>query len=321
MSIFLSNYIIALLFVQSIIVLLSSYALYTTINILRKWDFNAVTQAQYALEKKSYLVATTIVFIIIIKIILFFFFVISVDNLSNIVPGAMCAAGIVSANEYGVYLLGIKIFSIFGFGVWLYLNKLDVEASNYPLLIKKYFLYLVLFVLIIVEFWLEITYFSNISLEEPVKCCSIVFSAAASVGGLPFGFTIQKLLILFYLLYALSMTSALLKYSFLNFITNLIFLFVAYYSVTYFFGTYIYELPTHRCPYCMLQKEYYFIGYFLWTTLFIGVFFGILPLIIQQLSKRSIGKFYLYSSLFNTLFVMLCTYFVVAYYLKNGVFL
>lgn len=321
MSIFLSNYIIALMFIQAIIVLLASYALYTSINILKKWDFESVTQGQYALEKRSYLVATTIVFIIIIKIILFFFFVICVDNLSNIVPGAMCAAGIVSANEYGTYLLGIKIFSIFGFGIWLYLNKLDIEASNYPFLMKKYFLYLVLFLLIIVEFWLEITYFANISLEEPVKCCSIVFSAATVVGGLPLGFTTQKLIILFYLLYVLSITSSLFKYSFYNFITNLMFLFVAYYSVTYFFGTYIYEIPTHKCPYCMLQKEYYFIGYIIWTALFIGVFFGMLPFIMQLLSKKSVRQSYLYSILFNTFFVLVCTYFVVAYYLKNGVFL
>jgi hypothetical protein len=40
---------------------------------------------------------------------------------------------------------------------------------------------------------------------------------------------------------------------------------------------YIYELPTHHCPFDILQREYGFIGYPLYLSLFGAVFFGLLP--------------------------------------------
>ena len=31
---------------------------------------------------------------------------------------------------------------------------------------------------------------------------------------------------------------------------------------------YIYEMPTHHCPFCILQKEYHYVGYLLYLALF-----------------------------------------------------
>jgi hypothetical protein len=35
-----------------------------------------------------------------------------------------------------------------------------------------------------------------------------------------------------------------------------------------FISLYFYQLPTHHCPFCLLQKEYYYIGYPLYLSLF-----------------------------------------------------
>lgn len=69
------------------------------------------------------------------------------------------------------------------------------------------------------------------------------------------------------------------------FLAHVLFLFVAYYAITYFFGLYIYEMPNHKCPYCMLQKEYYYIGYVIWGTLFVGTFLGITPFLMELVTK------------------------------------
>ncbi len=45
-------------------------------------------------------------------------------------------------------------------------------------------------------------------------------------------------------------------------------------SIISFVSLYFYEIPTHHCPFDILQKRYNFIGYPLYTTLFGGVFFG-----------------------------------------------
>ena len=321
MSIFLSNSIIVFLFLESILLFLFLYALYPTIQILKNWDFSSTEPLQYKLEKKNYLVATILFFVISIKILLFIFFISSLDKLSNIVPGAMCAAGVIGANEFGNILLFLKIFLIFLFGVWLIINKLDLMAKNYPYIKIKYSLFLFLFVVLIFEYILNIAYFSNISLKNPVLCCSVVFGASEAINGLPFGLNTKLLLILFYLLFILIITTNITKNTLLSFVANFLFLFIGYYCLTYFFGTYIYELPTHKCPFCMLQQEYYYIGYVLWGSLSIGVFFGIVPFILQITIKKAVSNFHTLSIVFNTIFVLLCTYFVFIYYIKNGVFL
>jgi hypothetical protein len=39
-------------------------------------------------------------------------------------------------------------------------------------------------------------------------------------------------------------------------------------SIISFISLYFYELPTHHCPFCLLQREYGYIGYPLYTALF-----------------------------------------------------
>ena len=321
MSIFLSNNIIVFFFIEVILLLLSTFSIVITFKILKNWDFEKTTSSQYNLEKQNYLVSTIIFFTILVKIILFLFFINSLDDLSNIVAGAMCSAGIINANGYGNFLLILKIFIIFGFGIWLIIDKLDLKAITYPYLKIKYYLFSFIFLLIVCEFILEILYFSNISLEKPVLCCSVVFGQTNSTNGLPFGLNTNLLLILFYLFYLLIILSSINKNAIISFISNFIFLFIAYFSVTYFFGTYIYQLPTHKCPFCMLQKEYFYIGYFIWGSLFLGIFFGISSLVLKLTISKNLNSTYKYSSIFNTIFVLLCSYFVVIYYIKNGVLL
>ncbi|MGE4381942.1 MAG: hypothetical protein AB7D41_01935 [Arcobacter sp.] len=320
-SILLSNEIIIFLFVQIILFILLSIAFYFSLSIIKNWDFNKTTNKQYKLEKTSYLVILIISFTLIVKIVLFPYFAYSLDNLSNIVPGAMCAAGIVGANEFGQINLTLKILILFFIGVWLIINSLDLKEKTYPFTKKKYFLYIFIFILSIFELFLDFSFLENISTKEPVMCCSVIFGVNNTGSKIPFDLSISNLLIVFYLLYILTTILSLQKSSFLNLIINFMFLYIGYYAVTYFFSTYIYQLPTHQCPFCMLQKEYYFVGYFIWGTLFLGTFFGISSFILKTFINKDLAYTYKYSLIFNTLFVFLCSFYVIRYYLVNGVFL
>ena len=233
----------------------------------------------------------------------------------------MCAAGIVAANEFGQINLALKILILFFIGVWLIINSLDLKEKTYPFTKKKYFLYIFIFILSIVELFLDFSFLENISTKEPVMCCSVIFGVNNTGSKIPFDLSISNLLIVFYLLYILTTILSLQKSSFLNLIINFMFLYIGYYAVTYFFSTYIYQLPTHQCPFCMLQKEYYFVGYFIWGTLFLGTFFGISSFILKTFINKDLAYTYKYSLIFNTLFVFLCSFYVIRYYLVNGVFL
>jgi hypothetical protein len=45
-------------------------------------------------------------------------------------------------------------------------------------------------------------------------------------------------------------------------------------SILSFISLYYYELPTHHCPFCILQKEYGYIGYPLYLSLLGGTVLG-----------------------------------------------
>ena len=107
-SILLSNEIVIYLFVQIVLFVLLFIAFYFSISIIKNWDYEKTSTKQYKLEKTSYLVILIISFTLIVKIFLFPYFTYSLDNLSNIVPGAMCAAGIVGAISASVLNLGIS---------------------------------------------------------------------------------------------------------------------------------------------------------------------------------------------------------------------
>ena len=317
MSIFLLDSLVVFLFVEVVLLLLMSVSMFVVLKILRYWDFEASTTFQYGLEKRNYLVNTIIIFTISVKIILFILFIKSLDDLSPLVPGAMCATGVIGVNIYGNILLVYKIFILFLLGAWMIVNKLDLMSKKFTYLRKKYYLFVVIFILLSIEFILEILYFSNISLETPVFCCSVIFV----VENLPFGLEVIDIVKIFYLIFISIVLSNYFKKSSMSFMLNVLFLFIAYYCVTYYFGTYIYEQPNHKCPFCMLQKDYHYIGYLIWSTLFIGVYCGISPYIVYSLidvDKKSLLK---YNTIFLTLFVLACSYFVCSFYIRNGVFL
>lgn len=257
----------------------------------------------------------------IVYLLLFLFFVSSIDKLAQIVPGAMCGAGIIHANGYGFYLLALKVINLFVLGIWMLVHRLDMQALDYPHMRSKQKLFVLFFILFVMEYWLQILFFSHISLEKPVLCCSAVFGQNDSVSALPLGLDTNSLLVLFYLLFLLNILSAWSKNSVVGFISHALFLWIGYYALTYFFGTYIYELPSHKCPFCMLQKEYFYIGYVLWGVLFLASFFGIVPWILKILIGVDKRSFLRYGAFFSIVFTALCSYFVLRYYFQNGAFL
>ncbi len=317
MSVFLLDSLVVFLFIEFVILLLNSINQVIVLKILKYWDFNASNTFQYSLEKKNYLVNTIITFTIGVKIILFIFFVKSLDDLVPLVPGAMCATGVIGANEYGNILLLFKIFILFLLGVWMIINRLDLKSKELKFLKKKYYLFTIVFIMICIEFILELAYFINIPLTVPVFCCSVVFV----VENLPFDLTTLDIVYIFYFIFVSILASNYYKKISISFILNILFLFVSYYSVTYFFGTYVYEEPNHKCPFCFLQADYYYVGYLIWSTLFVGIFFGISPYIVYSIVEIKNKKLLQYNSIILTVFTVICSSYVLFYYIKNGVFL
>ena len=232
---------------------------------------NAVTEEQYKLEKNSYLITTIIQISLIINIFLLALFTHSLNTLSNIIPGAMCAAGVVSSNSFGNPLIVLKITIIICSLIWLRLNKEDFITKGHPYFKRKYLFFLSIFTLFLADTLLEVNFFAHLSTVEPVMCCSNIYKHS------PSSFTLSNtsLVTLFYSLYLFLLLTITLKKRILSAAFSLLFLYISYLSITYFFSTYIYELPTHKCPYCILAADYGYIGYFIYTSLILASYYAL----------------------------------------------
>jgi len=310
------------IFILNILFLVFSFiAFINSLKILLHYDVNATTKEQYELEKKSYLTATIIKFIFYVKIPIFIFFIYTLDNISTFLPGAMCAAGVVNATSYGVPLLFLEVLNLYVFALWIVMNNEDMKYENQPYLKQKFLLFFFAFFLLITEIILESMMFFSLDVNSVVDCCGAIFSTTdKTYMAQILGMSPKIQLSSFYGIFFLMLFSYIIKNRYIFSVLNLLFLIISIITLIAFFGTYIYELPTHHCPFCLLQKDYDYVGYFLYLFLFMGTFYGFVIGLINFKSSEIEKKFKL-SLLFNTIYLLAVTYYPVAYYFKNGVLL
>ena len=301
--------------------LFATVAFFFSVKILLQYKADETTSLQYKLEKQSYLVATIIKFIFAIKIPLFIFFIFTLDKISTVLPGAMCGAGVVNATQYGTPLIMLKILNLYLFGYWIVLNNEDMKLEDRRYLKLKFFIFSFAYILLLIEIILQMSMFFSIDVNSVVDCCGSIYSTTSGtymadiIGAKPL-----YLLTLFYGIYLLIIVAYIAKNRYFYSIFNLLFMIIALISLIGFFGTYIYELPTHHCPFCMLQKDYHYVGYFLYIFLFVGTFYGIIVGLIAFSKKENDLRFKI-SLFFDTLYVIVITAYPLFYYFKNGVFL
>lgn len=310
----LSPEILTIYILNIIFLVFGTIALYFSVKIFLKYDRDSSTKLQYSLERQSYLASTIIKYIFALKVPLFLFFIFTLDKLSNVLSGAMCGAGVLDAMEYGYFLIVIKVLNIYLFAYWLVLNADDVSKEEQPYMRLKFGLYIGLFLLFLVEIFLEFYTFYNFEVDKLVSCCGTLYSSSSiSMVSELFSIDNAALVSAFYINFALMVFFYFLKSKYLYAVSNLVFIVVATISLIMFFGTYIYQLPSHNCPFCYLQSDYYYIGYIIYTLLFLGTFYGIAVLFKE--------KFFKLSFVSNLLFTVLVSGYVLVYYFINGVFL
>jgi hypothetical protein len=259
--------------------LISFMVLYSAVygaQILRRWNIASGSELQLALERKTYLISTILSYFLGIQIISLFLFVFTVDSLCPLFVGAMCAVGTLTVNGFGYPTLILKLVNFLLAGLWLIINHADNSGYDYPLIRKKYAFLMVLTPLILAESALEIAYFLEMKPDIITSCCGSLFSPAsrgiaaeiAAAPSIPMKFA-------FYAATGLTLitgTRFILKgwagylFALLSGATFL----VSLVALISFISLYIYEMPSHHCPFCILQKEYHYLGYPLYVTLLLG---------------------------------------------------
>ena len=277
--------ILALIGGSSVVLLMTAFAVVHGITIVRKWDFSSSSAEQISLERKTYLVSTIMNYVLGFQVVAALLFVSTVDDIHIQFVGAMCATGSLNANPVGWYALCTKIVLLFLSGVWIALNHMDGRAEDFPLVRPKYILLILLFPLLALDLSLLVRYFAGLSPDIITSCCGSLFSESgdrvasglASLPVFPSMVAFYGGIFLFFLVSVLCLYSGsgLLRYAMSALSLGVLFVSIA--AIVSFLSVYFYELPTHHCPFDILQAGYRFVGYPIYIGLFGGTFFGILP--------------------------------------------
>jgi hypothetical protein len=272
--------IIALLVSSILITALVLFAFWYGVKILRSWDLRSGSSLQLDLERRTYLISTVLAYVFGFQLISLFLLIYTADSLYTLFTGAMCAAGTFNVNAYGYPLLVLKICNFLLAGLWLTVNYADNRAYDYPLIRKKYAFLLLLAPFIVLETVLQARYFLGLRPDVITSCCGSLFSVnssgvAADLAALPavpaqYAFTVIMVTTI-----ALGVAVAVTGrggYA-LFFAAGAAFI-MGIASLISFISPAIYELPSHHCPFCVLQKEYGYIGYLFYATLLGGAVTG-----------------------------------------------
>ncbi|GAB6192864.1 hypothetical protein [Desulfocastanea catecholica] len=280
---------ITLLVTSAAALFVAGGAVRTAIRTLRFWDSDADTARQIELENETWLSALLMQYGMVLQILALLLLVLAADNYSEILIGAMCATGAFLANEYGIPLLLVKIFGIFLYGFWIVLHRLDISSEHLPLTRIKYGYVLLLVPLLLTDMLLLILYLIDLRPDIITSCCGVVFGGAAGdgknlVGPMP----VFLLMTIFYALAGLLFAGGFVllrridqgtcsgekMLGILFSLLWLIFFALSLLVITAVISSYIYAMPFHRCPFDILKKEYYSIGYVIYFALFTATFFG-----------------------------------------------
>lgn len=286
----LNPWAIALLVSAAAAFFLLGGAIRTAIRVLLFWAPEKDTASQIALENETWLAALLVRYGMGLQVASLLLLVLAADSFSHILVGAMCATGAFVANGYGMPALLVKLFGVFFYGFWLVLHRLDIRSEYLPLTRLKFAFLLLLGPLLGADITLLVLYLLNLRPDIITSCCGVVFAAGGGDGANLLGvLPTLHVMLLFYGLAGLLVFLArfLLRrnrgaYSqsgepLANFffgIGCLLFFMLSLVVITTVISPYIYDLPTHRCPFDILRGEYHGVGYPIYLSLMSAAFVG-----------------------------------------------
>ena len=268
--------ILALLLASALVSVLVATAAGLGWRILRHWEPTSGSEGQLELERRTYLVSALVALALGIEVLSLFLFIFTADGLHAQFVGAMCAAGSLTAAPHGFTALGLKVLACLAAGTWIVLHRADLRGHDFPLIRPKYALLLGLAPLILAEAGLQTRYLTALQADVMTSCCGSLFGQGrqglvADLAGLPPALA-QPLFWGTLAAYGLAGAWFLRRGRGARAFAalGLAFFAVAIVALVSFFGLYIYALPTHHCPFCLLHGEYGFVGYPLYACLLGG---------------------------------------------------
>jgi hypothetical protein len=200
-------------------------------------------------------------------------------------------------NSFGCPTLLLKVVTFILAGLWLILNHADNQGYDYPLIRAKYLLLLIMAPFILAETVVQAIYFLGLRPDIITSCCGSLFSQGSrgiaseilAAPSVPMEITFYSCM----LITVAAGTRLFLrgKGAYLFAGLSAITFAVSIASIISFISLYFYEMPSHHCPFCLLQKEYGYVGYPLYGLMFLGAVTGLGVGTLQPfVNKESLEK-------------------------------
>jgi len=279
---FLNPWSLALSLCSLVVLVLGAVAGKTAVRVLRFWEPGSDSNRQIRLENEIWLSSTLVAYGLGFQIITLILFVLAADQFCQVIVGAMCATGALLANPYGMPALLVKLFGVFFYGFWILLHQLDIRSEQYPLVRIKYLALLLLLPMLVFDVTLQTLYIAGIKPDIITSCCAVVFGESTGGGtNLMTGYSQQGLLIAFIgSIVGLAAVGWGLLRRWQAWLAGLYaagwlwFFGLSLVVITTVISSYVYAMPYHKCPFCILKPEYHYFGFALYGTLIPAAFFG-----------------------------------------------
>jgi len=289
----ISPAIIALTAASLMVAGFTLYAAGLGMRIFMQWDATSSNEKQLELEFKTYLVSSILSHMLIIELLSLFLFIAVANRLHTFFTGAMCAAGVLNAGACGYATLVLKTASFLSCGVWMVINHVDTRGQDYPLIRFKYAFLLGICLLLVAETVMQTRYLLGLDPQIITSCCGTLFNerilqVASGMTHLPVVTAAEIFYAGMLLTLAAGIHCALTgRHDWLYGLLSVAVFPLSLAALISYFCLYVYEMPMHHCPFCMLQKEYHFVGYFLYLFLLVGAITGASAGIIGRFRKKA----------------------------------
>ncbi len=173
---------------------------------------------RYELEKDFYLVSTVGWMTFATRLLAIPLFWVTVISLIPAVPGAMCEFGVFQAGApFSWADLGLKLFTMFAFGGWLFFDFMNRKLKGSPLMGSLSRSFVLLIPLLFIDAALDLSFFGGLK-PLVVPCCMVVYSNTTPGLfniGCPFCFVTYKYPLLWGVLACYMVSVALMVWSFM----------------------------------------------------------------------------------------------------------
>lgn len=279
--------------------LLFARTAWTGIRVLRFFHLRSVSEGQLALERQAELAATSARVGAVVATASLLLSAAAADRLTPALRGAMCGYGVVHANAYGPTSIVLTVVVAIAAFVHIELLALDRRTRSLALARPLAIGGILLCLLTLVDLSFASWWLGGLDLGVVASCCSTgADAAAAGVGDRgaaagPRVFVTALSIVVALATIALAVVGTRRPRRGLAVAVGAlaaVLLPAGALAIVLEVAPHVYEVPHHRCPYCLLRGDAWYLGYPLFGALIVGVTSAVGVALGALLARRAEGE-------------------------------